>query len=58
MTTTEAALWSRMHQYCLDEAPAITTLDQARFVLSQHRDHEPGCKQYLAALQYTSVVMA
>lgn len=45
--------WRSIHQYCTDEI-LPRSLNEARFVLSEHSAHGGGCLQFLAALNYAS----
>jgi hypothetical protein len=49
--------WQLIHRYCADEPGPITSLDEARYVLSQHAGHGADCLQYLAAQCRASEVL-
>jgi hypothetical protein len=57
-TTADADRWRSIHQNCADTPGPITSLEQARYVLTLHAGHGGGCRQYLAALRRTSEVCA
>ncbi|QIS21101.1 hypothetical protein [Nocardia terpenica] len=54
MNTATVDLWRLRHQFCEDEPPPITDLNEARFVLGEHAGHGPDCLQYFAALARAS----
>ncbi|MEV6096946.1 hypothetical protein [Nocardia sp. NPDC051981] len=58
MNAKMADLWRTRHLFCTDEPASIESLDEARFVLTDHAGHGHTCKQFHAALRRASEVTA
>ncbi|WP_433560625.1 hypothetical protein ACQP1O_23395 [Nocardia sp. CA-151230] len=54
MNAATRDLWLELHRFCADDPASIESLDEARFVLSDHAEHGPTCKQFHAALRRAS----